>query len=151
MPSNFDSSWTRPLTNIRLNSNVTGKKYWRRIERIIMHKNYTTESLTWQGHDLALIHLEAKNGKTVPNGKMIPACLPTSHFDDESNDTLFAAGYGWRRIPHCLTDMEGPEKFQTCGREFKCTKDHRAKYCPLNFTDQEGNLQLYRFMTILMS
>ena len=142
LPTSFGSNWTRPLANVPLNASAPdgtrGKKYWRRIESIIMHKNYTTESLTWQGYDIALIHLEGKNGKVVPDGKMMPACLPTNEFDDENNETLFSAGYGWRRIPHCLTNTEGPEKFQTCGREFECTKHHRTRYCPLNFTDQEG-------------
>lgn len=36
------------------------------------------------------------------------------------------AGYGRRRLPHCVTDGEGPEKFGICGRPLPCTKDHRA-------------------------
>ena len=114
------------------------KSYWRRIERIILHRKYSEEALSWQGYDLALIRLEVENGDRVPNGHMYPACLPKDTFDDYSNKTLFSAGYGWRDIPHCLTDQTGPEKFQTCGREFDCTKNHRTKYCPLNFTDSIG-------------
>ena len=140
LPLEFDADWTRPLTNKPLNANATNKpkKYWRRIESIIMNNKYTSQSLLWQGYDIALIHLEPNNGKEVPEGKMLPACLPSKGFDDENNHTLFAAGYGWRRYPHCLTNMEGPEKFQTCGREFECTKEHRSRYCPMNFTDQGG-------------
>ena len=91
---------------------------------------------------MALIKLEVKNGKDVPDGIMLPICLPEVGFDDQSNETLFSAGYGWRRIPHCLTDMQGPEKFQTCGREFQCSRNHSTTYCPLNFTDTKGMIYL---------
>ena len=77
--------------------------YWRRMEKVIIHKKYKTEGLAWQGHDLALIKLETRNGKKVPNGLIMPACLPRQSFDDYNNDSLLMAGYGRRRIPHCLT------------------------------------------------
>ena len=106
-----------------------------------MHKNYSNESMSWLGHDIALIKLEVRNGKDVLNGKMLPVCLPANGFDDQNIETLFAAGYGWRRYPHCITDIQGPEKFQTCGREFDCTKLHRTLHCPLNFTDTQGKIK----------
>ena len=139
MPEDYNPTWTRQMENKPSTNNKTRDDYWRKMERIILHKNYLSEALSWQGHDVALIQLEGKNGRRIPDGKMLPACLPINGFDDQNNNTLFSAGYGWRRIPHCLTDTNGPEKFQTCGREFECTKDHRTKYCPLNFTDTEGN------------
>ena len=117
--------------------------YWRRMETIIMHKNYANESMSWLGHDMALIKLEVNNGTHVLEGKMLPACLPASGFDDNKSENFFAAGYGWRQYPHCLTDTQGPEKFQTCGRELECTKHHRTTHCPLNFTDTKGMIYLY--------
>jgi hypothetical protein len=136
----FKSNWTRIMENIPANSTEIRKGYWRRMETIIMHKNYSNESMSWLGHDIALIKLEVENGKDVQEGKMLPACLPADGFDDRNIETLFAAGYGWRRYPHCITDIQGPEKFQTCGREFDCTKHHRTTYCPLNFTDTQGTM-----------
>ena len=136
------------------NNSDPQKSYWRRIERIILHRNYSEEALSWQGYDIALIRLEVKNGDRIPNGHMYPVCLPKDTFDDYSNNTLFSAGYGWRDIPHCITDQTGPEKFQTCGREFDCTKNHRTKYCPLNFTDSVGknnNQLFYLYKTVYLS
>ena len=138
----FESNWSRTMENIPTNAIETSKGYWRRIETIIMHRNYANESMHWLGYDIALIKLEIENGTDVPVGKMLPACLPGKAFDDQSNEILFAAGYGWRRYPHCITDMLGPEKFQTCGRELQCTTNHRTTYCPLNFTDTQGTIYL---------
>ena len=126
------------MENMPTNDTETGAGYWRGIDTIIIHKNYTNASMSWLGYDIALVKLMVQNGMDVPEGKMLPACLPTNEFDDHGNETLFAAGYGWRRYPHCITDMIGPEKFQTCGREFECTKNPRSTYCPLNFTDTLG-------------
>ena len=38
----------------------------------------------------------------------------------------YHSGYGRRRLPHCVTNNEGPEKFGICGRPVECTHDHRA-------------------------
>ena len=46
---------------------------------------------------------------------------------------LLVAGYGRRRLPHCVTDDKGPEKFAICGRPILCSKDHRARSCGLEF------------------
>ena len=120
------------------------EKYWRKIEKIILHQNFRNNTLVWQGYDIALIKLASKNGNKVSGGKMLPACLPISGFDDKSNGSLFAAGYGWRRIPHCVTDTTGPEKFQVCGREYTCSETGATR-CPLNFTDENG---IYYFLSI---
>jgi hypothetical protein len=112
------------------------------METIILNRNYANASMSWLGHDIALIKLQVQNGTDIPQGKMLPACLPADGFDDHGRETLFAAGYGWRRYPHCITDKLGPEKFQTCGREFECTKHPTTTYCPLNFTDTLGIVYL---------
>ena len=120
--------------------NVSNKDYWRKIEKIIIHKKFKSEALSWQGFDIALIKLELKNGKNVPLGKIMPICLPSNGFNWYNNDSLLMAGYGRRRIPHCLTNLIGPEKFEVCGREESCSKDHRTERCTLEFLDDAGKL-----------
>ena len=118
--------------------NNINDEYWRKIEKIIIHKKFKSEALSWQGYDVALIKLEVRNGKSVPEGNIMPVCLPTGGFQDHTNGSLFMAGYGRRRIPHCLTNTIGPEKFQVCGRESECAKDHRTRHCTLKFKDDNG-------------
>ena len=120
--------------------NILNKDYWRKIEKIIIHKKFKSEALSWQGFDIALIKLEVKNGKNVPLGKIMPICLPSNGFNWYNNDSLLMAGYGRRRIPHCLTNLIGPEKFEVCGREESCSKDHRTERCTLEFLDDAGKL-----------
>ena len=117
--------------------NVTNS-YWRRIEKIILHKGFKGDGFPWYGNDIALIKLEPKGGTKVPNGTIIPVCLPTKEFEDVKNESLYMAGYGRRRIPHCLTDAIGPEKFQVCGREEWCAQDHITRNCTLLFRDSAG-------------
>ena len=124
--------------DVRQRHNKTNDNYWRKIEKIIIHKNFKNEALSWQGFDIALIKLEVGNGKSVPDGKIFPACLPSKGFNSYTNGSLFMAGYGRRNIPHCLTNSVGPEKFEVCGRESECSKDHRTKSCTLNFLDDNG-------------
>ena len=122
--------------------------YWRKMLKVIVHQNYKSEALAWHGFDLALIKLDLNNGKGVPKGNIIPACLPRKPFDDNNNNSLLMAGYGRRRIPHCLTNLEGPEKFETCGREDDCVKHHKAKKCKLNFLDYGGKSSRENFHKI---
>ena len=124
--------------DIRQRPNKTNNDYWRKIEKIIIHKKFKNEALSWQGFDIALIKLEVDNGKSVPEGKIFPVCLPTKGFTSNTNGSLFMAGYGRRNIPHCLTNSVGPEKFEVCGRESECSKDHRTRSCTLNFLDDNG-------------
>ena len=70
------------------------------MEKVIIHKKYKSEGLAWQGNDLALIKLETRNGKKVPNGLIMPACLPRNTFDDYNNDSLLMAGYGMFKKNH---------------------------------------------------
>ena len=112
--------------------------YWRKIEKIIIHKNFKNVALSWQGFDVALIKLEVKNGENEPEGKSLPVCLPGKGFESYNNQSLLMAGYGRRRIPHCITNLIGPERFQLCGRENTCSKNHRTRSCNLNFLDDIG-------------
>ena len=61
-----------------------------------------------------LIKLRKEHGDGRANGRIIPICLPGEGFPEFENDNVFMAGFGRRQIPHCLTDMQGPEKFQVC-------------------------------------
>ena len=103
-----------------------------------LHKSFKNEALSWQGFDVALIKLEVKNGENVPEGKSLPVCLPGKGFESYNNQSLLMAGYGRRRIPYCITNMIGPERFQLCGRENTCSKNHRTRSCNLNFLDDIG-------------
>ena len=47
--------------DIRQRPNKTNNDYWRKIEKIIIHKKFKNEALSWQGFDIALIKLEALN------------------------------------------------------------------------------------------
>ena len=123
--------------------NKSNNKYWRKIEKIIIHKDFKGEALSWQGFDIALIKLELKNGMNILEGKTMPICLPNDDFDWYNNGSVFMAGYGRRRIPHCLTDLEGPEKFEVCGREKSCSEDHRTERCTLEFLDDLGKQFLF--------
>ena len=140
MPENYALPWSRPMEeddpDLRQNNDN-----WRKMEKVIIHKNYKSEALAWHGFDLALIKLERQNGKRVPKGQLVPACLPGQGFDDHNNNSLLMAGYGRRRIPHCLTNLLGPEKFETCGRRNECVRQHKAKSCTLDFLDYEGKIQ----------
>ena len=135
----YDSNWSRPM-EVDDPEFTQNHEYWRKMETVIIHKNYKNEALAWHGFDLALIKMELNNGRGVPKGQIVPACLPGENFDDHNNSSLLMAGFGRRRIPHCLTDTAGPEKFETCGRENACVKQHKTKSCTLNFLDYAGNL-----------
>ena len=59
-----------------------------------------------------LIKLSDKKGGQQVSGKIIPVCLPGKKFPVFRNEQVFMAGFGRREIPHCMTDMQGPDKFQ---------------------------------------
>ena len=61
--------------------------------------------------------------KGIPDGHVMPACLPLPDYQRSTNESLFMAGYGRRSIPHCMTDTSGPEKFEvsiTIFKQYKC-------------------------------
>ena len=62
--------------------------YWRKMDKVIIHQNYKSEALAWHGFDLALIKLDLNNGKGIPKGNILPACLPQKPFDDHNNSSL---------------------------------------------------------------
>ena len=64
------------------------------------------------GYDFVLIKLSKERGENRAPGRVIPACLPGNNFPEFENKNVYMAGFGRRQTPHCLTDMQGPEKFQ---------------------------------------
>ena len=64
------------------------------------------------GYDFVLIKLSKERGDSRASGRIIPVCLPGEGFPEFTNENVFMAGFGRRQIPHCLTDMQGPDKFQ---------------------------------------
>ena len=53
-------------------------------------------------------------------------------FDDSQGQT-FVAGYGRRRIPHCMTDDKSPETYEVCARPVWCSHDARTTKCGIKF------------------
>ena len=64
------------------------------------------------GYDFVLIKLRKEIGTQHGEGKIIPVCLPGKNFPEFINEQVHMAGFGRREIPHCMTNMQGPEKFQ---------------------------------------
>ena len=64
------------------------------------------------GYDFVLIKLRNEKGEQQAAGKIIPVCLPGKKFPAFKNEQVYMAGFGRREIPHCMTDMQGPDKFQ---------------------------------------
>ena len=91
---------------------INSKKYWRKVDKIIIHNKFINEARSWKGFDFALIKLSPEHGKLRPEKAVMPVCLPSRGFASKSNESLFMAGYGRRSIPHCLTNIDGPEKFE---------------------------------------
>ena len=56
----------------------------------------------------------------------------------------YHSGYGRRRLPHCVTNNEGPEKFGICGRPVECTHDHRATKAAVQQIKKFYSFQFYR-------
>lgn len=104
----------------------------RKVDRIIMHKQFEGEALSWKGFDLALIHTN-DNGSSF---KVNPVCLAGENFPDLDATKpwpMFMAGHGRRLLSHCFTNEVGPETFETCGRPVACSHNHRARKCGLEF------------------
>ena len=119
---------------------VKDSKYWRAIEKIIVHSGFTTEALSWKGFDFALVKLSKEDyGNEDPNnlkGMIAPVCIAEPGFSDLKSETLrktYMAGFGRREIPYCITDSKGPEVFEICGMDQRCSKEHRATSCELDF------------------
>ncbi len=115
---------------------------WRRAEKVILHKKFQGEALSWKGYDFALLKLAPRDSsasKSIkdPRGIIAPACLASHKYNAGRHwrNTYFS-GYGRRYIPHCLTNGAGPVKYGVCGRPVACTKDHRTRECGLNFLYQ---------------
>ena len=67
---------------------------------------------SYLGYDFVLIKLSKDRGDGRANGRIMPICLAGKGFPEFKNENVFMAGFGRRQIPHCLTDMQGPDRFQ---------------------------------------
>ena len=108
----LEYEWTRPMEQPQ--DGINSKTYWRKVDKIIIHNKFINEARSWKGYDFALIKLSPEHGKLRPEKAVMPVCLPATGFESKSNESLFMAGYGRRSIPHCLTNIGGPEKFEVC-------------------------------------
>ena len=61
----------------------------------------------------------------MPKGNLIPICFIGDGFPEFFSRNTYVSGFGRRSIPHCLTDLNGPEAFEVCGRPLTCSHDHR--------------------------
>ena len=106
--------WTSSIKPLQLNGadyEETSKnegKYWRAIEKIIVHSGFTTEALSWKGFDFALVKLSRFDyGKEDPKALssiIAPACLAENNIEIAENpDDTFMAGFGRREIPYCTS------------------------------------------------
>jgi len=133
---NKEALWRAPMKFKINNSNES----WRKVQKIILYPKFAGEALSWQGHDIALLKLNAEASYEI-DGHIVPICLPLKRPEAPAElESLFAVGYGRRTVPHCVTNMDGPEKFGICGRPVDCTKEHRARECGLSFL-YEGKIR----------
>ena len=122
--------WAKKLEN---GTDCEDCNSWRKVTRLIKHKGFISEAMSWQGYDIALLQLEKKPFKI--KGAAVPICLPKEESVPASEET-FVAGYGFRQVPHCITDGQGPETFEVCGRPHECAKEHMVYKCGLDFLSQ---------------
>ena len=114
---------------------ATGCSAWRKVKKLILHDKFVSEALSWQGYDLALLQLEKEHPFKV-KGQVLQICLPKDEEMDvtnNSNNNTFVAGYGYRHVPHCMTNDQGPETFEVCGRPRSCANQHLVSKCGLGF------------------
>ena len=130
-----DKLWTNP---VKLKKMEEGEGFgWRKVELAVMHPGYKGQALSWKGADVALLKLSSST-MTEVQGSIVPICLPVR--TKSSNDMagkLYVAGYGRRKLPHCITNDVGPEKFGICGRPKDCKP--KTTKCGLEFL-YKGNL-----------
>ena len=124
----LNKPWGKPATS---NKSCEDCNSWRKVLKLIKHLKFESEALSWKGYDLALLQLEEEKPFKV-DGNVVPICLPKEEELTDSNN-LFMAGYGFRQIPHCMTDDKGPETFEVCGRPHDCASEHMVPACGLGF------------------
>jgi len=125
--------WTKPIEQPeKISKDMYGA--FAKVDKMVFHPLFEDEAKSWKGGDVVLLHLSKERGAEI-KGNALPICLPTHEFDDfgTENGKTFMAGFGRRRLAHCVTDMHGPEKFAICGRPVACSKDHRTRKCGLRF------------------
>ena len=57
-------------------------RYWRKIDKIIIHNKFINEARSWKGFDYALLKLSSEHGKggSPPEGNVMPVCFPLPNF-----------------------------------------------------------------------
>lgn len=126
--------WTTPFKQkFQMNDTFRlGSATWRKVKRVILHRGFENEALSWRGFDIALVELEPGSFFHESNEEGIaPACLSSRQV--QQHEEVQIAGYGRRYVPHCMTDQSGPEKYAVCGRPKECSLDHKTQYCGLDF------------------
>jgi len=127
--------YTKPLKLKRVKKGDEADwKVWRKVKRFYVLP-YEGERKLYKGEDLVLGRLSKKVHNPVSK-YLAPVCLPDPDKPDlkaDFSDKLFYAGKGRRRIPHCITDINGPEQAGLCARPKLCTEVHKTRQCGLEF------------------
>jgi Trypsin len=124
--------------SLKLNVSLEGDELiWRKIEHIVMEPLFAGDGTEFLGGDIALVKL-SKNLESPDEGYVAPICLADLNFEElslDSNEQLYFAGFGRRRIQFCVTNMKGPDNFNFCGRSKICSgkSAYMEKKCPLEF------------------
>ena len=132
----MEPTWAKPIEiKKRKDANVPNTIIWRKVEKVFTQE-YKGLSKIYKGNDLVLIKL-APESETNTKKHYAPACLPDPSKPDfgegDQDVDLYFAGYGRRRIPHCLTDGRGPDQYKVCGRPISCSHDHKTEECGIEF------------------
>ncbi len=105
---------------------------WIENDMIVWHHNFTTEALSWKGHDIGLLRFRNETYGKRAKGTVAPACLPARDYSMEHHRKhTYFAGFGIRFSPYCITDDLGPESQAVCGSYDNCSP--RTRVCLLNF------------------
>jgi len=126
-------SWTAPLEKVKPSSSKDSYG-WRKVEMMYI-QNYHGQSRIYQGNDILLAKLAPEWGES-PENYIAPVCLPDPKKPDlksDLSDQLYYIGLGRRRIPHCVTNSLGPDKYYPCGRPVFCSKEHKTDICGVDF------------------
>jgi len=131
--SNVKPSYIAPL-QANPNSTADNWKVWRKVEKVYT-LDFRGEKEIYKGNDLILLKLAEKVENPVSK-YIAPICLPdvdSPDLEPDLSDKLFFIGLGRRRIPHCITDIRGPDQAAICGRPKWCSREHKIERCGLEF------------------
>jgi len=132
--SDEEPTYAKPLedTNVK---GADNRKPWRKVEKVYATDKYLGENKIYRGYDMVLLKLEEKAENPVSK-YLAPICLPDPDKPDLKGDLsteLFFIGQGRRRIPHCITDIRGPDQGGICGQPPHCRKEHKIEKCGMEF------------------